>query len=231
MKILFTGGDGHLNSKFKELNDSEFIFLNKQELDITNPKSIQEVFESHDFDYVIHSAALTRPMSLHDEKPELSIDVNIIGTANIVKECIKHDKKLIYISTDYVYDGVFGKKTELDGVKPFNKYGWSKLGGECSVQLHENHLIIRLAMVEYPFPYEAAFDNVYKSCLWSDEVPEKILKLIDQQGIINLGGKPQSIYHFAKERYPNLKRIQANQELVKNTTLITTKVESLLRKL
>ena len=231
MKILFTGGDGHLNSKFKELNDSEFIFLNKQELDITNPKSIREVFESYDFDYVIHSAALTRPMSLHDEKPELSIDVNIIGTANIVKECIKHDKKLIYISTDYVYDGIFGNKTELDGVKPFNKYGWSKLGGECSVQLHDNHLIIRLAMVEYPFPYDAAFDNVYKSCIWSDEVPEKILKLIDQQGIINLGGNPQSIYHFAKERYPNLKRIQANQELVKNTTLITTKVESLLRKL
>jgi hypothetical protein len=86
-------------------------------------------------------------------------------------------------------------------------------------------------MVEYPLPYEAAFDNVYKSCMWSDEVPEKILKLIDQQGIINLGGKPQSIWHFAKERYPNLKRIQAPKELVKNTTLITTKVENLLRRL
>jgi len=227
MKILFTGGDGHLNSKFKELNDSEFIFLNKQELDITNPKSIREVFESYDFDYVIHSAALTRPMSLHDENPTLSIDVNIVGTANIVKECINYNKKVIYISTDYVYDGVEGNFSEEDGVKPFNKYGWSKLGGECSVQLHNNHLIIRLAMVEYPFPYEAAFDNVYKSCLWSDEIPQKILKLIDEQGIINLGGKPQSIYHFAKERYPNLKPIQAKPELVKNTTLNTSKLKSL----
>ena len=231
MKILFTGGDGHLNSKFKELNDSEFIFLNKQELDITNPKSIQKVFESHDFDYVIHSAALTRPMSLHDEKPELSIDVNIIGTSLITKACIKHNKKLIYISTDYVYEGIFGNYTEEKGTKPFNKYGWSKLGGECAVQLHDNHLIIRLAMVEYPFPYDSAFDNVYKSCIWSDEVPQKILKLIDQVGTLNLGGNPQSIYHFAKERYPNLKPIQASKELVKNTTLITTKVESLLKKL
>ena len=231
MKILFTGGDGHLNSKFKELNDSEFIFLNKRELDITNPNSIQKVFESYDFDYVIHSAAITRPMTLHDENPNLSIEVNIIGTANIVKECINHNKKLIYISTDYIYDGVNGNYSEESEIKPFNKYGWSKLGGECSVQLHENHLIIRLAMVEYPFPYEAAFDNVYKSCMWSDEVPEKILKLIDQVGTFNLGGKPQSIYHFAKERYPNLKKIQANQELVKNTTFNTSKVENLLRKL
>jgi len=231
MKILFTGGDGHLNSKFKELNDNEFIFLNKQELDITNPKSIQDVFESYDFDYVIHSAAITRPMTLHDENPNLSIEVNIIGTANIVKECIKHNKKLIYISTDYIYDGVNGNYSEESEIKPFNKYGWSKLGGECSVQLHENHLIIRLAMVEYPFPYEAAFDNVYKSCMWSDEVPETILKLIDQRGILNLGGKSQSIWDFAKDRYPNLKRIQAPKELVKNTTFNTSKLKSLLQKL
>lgn len=229
MKILFTGGDGHLNSKFKELGDSEFIFLSKHGMDITSEKSISEVFNNLDFDYVIHSAALTRPMTLHDEKPELSIDVNIIGTSNITKACIRHNKKLIYISTDYVYDGVFGNKSEDDGVKPFNKYGWSKLGGECAVQLHDNHLIIRLAMVEYPFPYEAAFDNVFKSCIWSDEVPEKILKLIDQQGIINLGGKSQSIYHFAKERYPNLKRIQANKNNVKNTTLILNKLDKIIR--
>jgi len=228
MKILFTGGDGHLNSKFKELNDSEFIFLNKRELDITNPNSIQEVFKSYDFDYVIHSAALTRPMTLHDENPQLSIDVNIIGTSLITKACIKYNKKLIYISTDYVYEGVVGKYNESDGIKPFNKYGWSKLGGECAVQLHDNHLILRLAMVEYPFPYAAAFDNVYKSCIWSDEVPQKILKLIDQRGTLNLGGKSQSIYEFAKERYPNLKRIQANQELVKNTTFNISKLKSLL---
>ena len=86
-------------------------------------------------------------------------------------------------------------------------------------------------MVEYPFPYEAAFDNVYKSCLWSDEIPEKILKLINEQGVINLGGEQKSIYDFAKERYPNLKPIQAKPELIKNTTLNTSKVESLLRKL
>lgn len=231
MKILFTGGDGHLNSKFKELSNDGFIFLSKSELDITSEESIEKVFNNLDFDYVIHSAAISRPMSLHDDNPQLSIDVNIIGTANITKACITHTKKLIYISTDYVYEGIFGRYTEEKGTKPFNKYGWSKLGGECSVQLHDNHLIIRLAMVEYPFPYDSAFDNVYKSCIWSDEVPEKILKLIDQVGTINLGGKPQSIYHFAKERYPNLKKIQANKELVKNTTLNTSKVESLLRKL
>lgn len=231
MKILFTGGDGHLNSKFKELGNDEFIFLSKSQLDITSEESIKKVFNDLDFNYVIHSAAISRPMTLHDENPQLSIDVNIIGTANITKACIKYNKKLIYISTDYVYEGIFGNNTEEKGVKPFNKYGWSKLGGECSVQLHNNHLIIRLAMVEYPFPYDAAFDNVYKSCIWSDEVPEKILKLIDQVGTINLGGKPQSIYHFAKQRYPNLKKIQAPKELVKNTILDTSKVENLLRKL
>ena len=86
-------------------------------------------------------------------------------------------------------------------------------------------------MVEYPFPYKAAFNNVYKSCIWSDEVPNKILKLIDETGIVNLGGKSQSIWDFAKDRYPNLKPIQASKELVKNTTLNTSKVKSLLQKL
>ena len=87
-------------------------------------------------------------MNLHDKDINRSIDLNIIGTANITKACVKKNVKLIYLSTNYVYPGIRGNYKEIDPVKPFNNYAWSKLGGEASVQLYKNSLILRVCMTE-----------------------------------------------------------------------------------
>lgn len=226
-KILFTGGDGKLCSEFKKLKNSNFIFLNKSELDITD-NFLENKLNLFDFDYILHSAALTRPMILHDEFPTKSIETNIIGTSKLVNYCIKNNKKIIYISTDYVYPCKTGNYKETDNLNPPNKYGLSKLGGESSVMISPNHLILRLGMVEYPFPHKYAFTDIKKSCIWSDDVPNIILKLIDENGIYNIGGESKSIYEFVKQRNPKIKPIESDGTIPKDSSMNIKKLNDYL---
>ena len=84
-------------------------------------------------------------MVLDDDKNEItkdikkSIDLNIIGTANITKACEERNIKLIYFSTNYVYPGKKGNYKEGDNLLPVNNYAWSKLGGEAAVQFIKTH--------------------------------------------------------------------------------------------
>ena len=88
-------------------------------------------------------------MILHEKNINKSIDLNIIGTANVTKACEKNIK-LIYFSTNYVYPGTRGNYKETDPIFPVNNYAWSKLGGEASVHLYNNSLILRVSMTEKP---------------------------------------------------------------------------------
>ena len=87
-------------------------------------------------------------MKMHDKNINRSIDLNIIGTSNLVKEAAKIGAKIIYLSTSYVYPGKKGNYSEEDALKPWNNYSWSKLGGECAVQMYKNSLILRLCMTK-----------------------------------------------------------------------------------
>jgi len=79
-------------------------------------------------------------MNIHDKQISKSIDLNIIGTSNIVKICSDFKIKLIYFSTGYVYEGRVGNYKETDPVLPVNNYAWSKLGGECAVAMYKHSL-------------------------------------------------------------------------------------------
>ena len=87
----------------------------------------------------MHGAAFTSPPKIN-ENPKLALDVNIVGTANLVRACMERNIKILYISTDYVFKGDRGMYKEDDPVFPANKYAWSKLGGECAVRLYDNSL-------------------------------------------------------------------------------------------
>ena len=152
-------------------------------------------------------------MSKHQERPDESIENNIIGTCNVVLACMEYNVKLIYISTDYVYPGVKGNYHENDALSPFQvesdgntKYGWSKLGGECAVRMYDNSLILRLCMCDYPFPHETALTDVKKSLMYNFQAAAIIMRLLDKTGVINVGGKAQSVYDFASRKNPNIKK-------------------------
>ena len=213
-KILVTGGDGRFSKILKKENKRlNLIFKSKKNLDILNLNSIEKCIKKEKPKFIIHTAGLSRPMSDHEKNISKSIDLNIIGTCNIVKICEKYKIKLIHFSTGYVYEGTKGNYTEVDPVKPFNNYGLSKLGGECSVSMYKNSLILRITMTEKPFMYKKAYNNLISNYMYHEDLVKMLPKLIKERGIINVGGKSQSVYSFAKKNNDKIIKIKANSNL------------------
>ena len=231
-KILVTGGDGRfakvLKNKNKKLN---LIFCSKKQLDILNIKSIKKNLDKFKPKIIFHCAGLSRPMDIHEKDIAKSIDLNIIGTANLVKICKLYKVKLIYFSTGYVYEGKKGNYKETDPVKPFNNYGLSKLGGECAVSMYKNSLILRVTMTEKPFVHDAAFTNLKTNFMFHEDLVEILPKIINETGIINIGGKSQSVYNFVKKYNKLVKKTKLNKvsKLPLNQTMNISKLKKYLK--
>ena len=232
-KKLITGG----NSRFcyflkKNFNNNNIIYSDKKKLNILNYTKLTKVLKTNKIKVLIHIAALSRPMQIHEKKIEKSIMVNIIGTANIVRACTKLKIKLIYFSTNYVYPCKKGNYKETDPLMPINNYGWSKLGGECAVQMLKGSLILRLAITDFPFSYKKAIKNAYSSFIFNKDFANILPSLINKTGIINIGGKRQSIYQFAKKSNPKIKSIMINKnsKFPKDSSLNVKKFNQILKK-
>ena len=211
-KIVITGGSGRFGLVLqKKYQSNKLFYPKKTQLNILSTKSIEKYLKKIKPKILIHLAALSRPMNIHDNDISKSIDLNIIGTANVVKICSKLKIKLIYFSTNYVYEGKKGNYKETDPVLPVNNYAWSKLGGESSVQMYKNSLILRVCMTEEPFIHKTAFSDVQTNFIFHKEVANILFKILNYKGIMNIGGKIQSPYNFGKKYNKNLKKT-----LVKN---------------
>ncbi len=212
--IVVTGGSGRFGKILKKNNNQNKIhFPSKNQLDILDEKKISNYLNKVKPDVLIHLAGLSRPMKEHYQDITKSINLNIIGTANVTKVCKKFNVKLIYFSTNYVYPGVKGNYSEKDPLLPVNNYAWSKLGGETSVQLYKNSLILRVCMTERPFIHKKAFANVKTSFLYHDEVAKILFKLINKRGVINVGGSTKYIYDFIKKENKNIKKAYLKKHL------------------
>jgi len=206
-KILVTGGDGRFAKILKEKNSKlNLYFATKKQCNILSLNSLTKIIKKVKPKIVLHTAGLSRPMDIHEKDINKSINLNIIGTSNLVKVCNKFKIKIIYFSTSYVYEGLTGNYKETDPVKPFNNYGLSKLGGECAVRMYENSLTLRITMTEKPFVFKKAYDNLIANYMYHEDLVHMLPKIINQKGIINIGGKTQSIYNFAKSKNLNVKK-------------------------
>ena len=137
-KIVISGGSGRFGNYLKKIKTKHKLFFpSKKQLNILSEKSIRKYLKRNEPQIFIHLAGLSRPMKLHDVEINKSIDLNIIGTANVTKICSDLNIKLIYFSTNYIYPGTKGNYSEHEPIYPVNNYAWSKLGGECSVQLYK----------------------------------------------------------------------------------------------
>ena len=207
-KIVVTGGSGRFAQSLKETKCKyKFIYPKKKELDITNLNSIRKYLKKNKSQSVLHLAGLSRPMIEHERNIQKSINLNIVGTANLVTICSELKIKLIYFSTSYVYPGKKGGYKEYDALLPWNNYAWSKLGGECAVQMYKNSLILRVCMTEKPFIHKKAFANVKLNFIFHDELAKILVKILDKKGIISLGGPTRTVYNFAKKYNPKVKKM------------------------
>ena len=230
VKVLITGSDGRFGKILKKIKSNRtLIFTNKKNLNILSISSIVKNLVKYKPKYILHLAGLSRPMDIHDKNISKSIDLNIIGTCNLVKEAEKKKIKLIYLSTNYVYPGVKGNYKESDAIKPWNNYAWSKLGGECAVQMYKNSLIIRLCMTEKPFLHKKAYANVKTNFIFQEDAAKLILKVLNQKGIINIGGPSQTAYNFAKKYNTKIKKIFSKGEFPKRTDMNLKKFKNLLK--
>ena len=207
-KIIFTGGNGKFGKVFKKFysNKKNIYYPSSSVFDVTNSKKMEIYIKKIKPKFIIHTAAISRPMQIHENKIEKSISTNIIGTANIVNLCKKYKVKLIYFSTNYVYPSKKGSYKEDHPLLPFNNYGWSKLGGECAVQMLKNSLILRICMTEKPFIHEYAYTNLKTNFMFHEDLAKVFFKLINKKGIINAGGPAQSVYNFAKKGNKKIKK-------------------------
>ena len=227
--IVVTGGSGRFAQELKKIRCKyNFIFRNKKQLDILSISSIKRNIKNFKPDCIIHLAGLSRPMSIHNKNIKKSIDLNIIGTANLVKVCSERNIKIIFFSTNYVYPGKKGNYKEQDAVLPWNNYGWSKLGAESAVQMYKNSLIIRACMTEKPFTHKSAFKDVVSNFIFHDEFAKIFIKTIPRKGIINIGGKTQTIYDFAKKNKKNVKKANSKGLVPKKMYMNLNKLNKLI---
>jgi dTDP-4-dehydrorhamnose reductase len=212
-KILVTGANGQLGSCLKDASQKfpkiEFIFVDREVLDISNVLSVNTFFEENDFDFCINAAAYTNVEKAESDK-ELAFLVNAEGVKNISLACKKHDVTMLHISTDYVFDG---KKltpyTETDITNPINVYGASKLKGEEYIkEICDKYFIIRTSWL-----YSQYGHNFLKSILKFSKKKDTLTITTEQTGtptnandladillqIVRLDLKEYGIYHYSND--------------------------------
>lgn len=154
--VLTTGLSGMVGSRIEELLSGDFQFTDMSRrtgVDITNDGAVEEYIRHHDATVVLHMAAKTDVDGCEDDKllgeEGEAWMVNVIGTENIAAAVKKTGKRMIYISTDFVFDGTKEQYTEDDEPNPVNWYGVTKQEGEMRVK----EMDIPAAIVRISYPY------------------------------------------------------------------------------
>ena len=231
--LLLTGGSGLLGTNLLRLAPW-MAAPSHREFDLAKPDSMEAYFERHTVESVIHAAAFTSP-PLADVRPMEALEANILGTAHLVRLCHDAGARLVYISTDYVFRGDRGLYREDDQLLPQNRYAWSKLGGECALQLYEKSLIIRTSFCEPVFPHPKAFVDQYTSRDSVTVIAPLILALAldrDLTGIVHVGTERKTVKELAlklgKSEVGDIKRDEVSFNVPGDTSLDITKLKSLL---
>lgn len=193
MKVLVTGVKGQLGyDVVKELNNRNYtvVGVDIEDMDITDYSSVEGVLTKEKPDVVVHCAAWTAVDLAEDEENREKVHlVNAVGTENIAKVCKMIDCKMIYISTDYVFDGQGTRPWEPDDERnPLNVYGQTKYEGELAVERWlDKYFIVRISWV-----FGINGKNFVKTMLNLGKTHDKLTVVDDQIG------SPTYTYDLAK---------------------------------
>lgn len=222
--ILLTGANGQLGTEIRHLLDElkiNYIGTDVEEMDITNSESVKAMFDKVKPDIVFHMAAYTAVDKAEDEGKELDYKINVEGTKNIAEAAEKVNAKLIYISTDYVFDGTKkeGEYLPTDPTNPQSEYGRTKrLGEEAVMDISSQYYIIRTSWVFGNYGHNFVFtmqklaknhpsltivNDQFGRPTWTRTLAEFMVHLIDKNaeyGIYHLSNDNSCTwYEFAKE--------------------------------
>lgn len=210
-KCLLTGGSGLLGRNLIPLFPAGSLLRpTSQELDITNVTSVEKYFDkSPNIDLVIHAAAYT---DVKKAQRDYSIcnQVNVIGTHNVLNACIARNIKIVYISTDAVFDGNKGMYEIGDLINPVSRYAKSKAAAELLVRTYDNSLVIRTSFFDLNFPYSKAFVDQWSSKDYIDIMAPKIFQKAtsNHNGIAHVASERRTLFEIAKERRQDVEPIE-----------------------
>lgn len=210
--ILITGANGQLGNEIKYLSqfhNHSFLFTDIDELDITRIDDVRVFFSSQKIDYVVNCAAYTAVDKAEEEK-KLADLANHTAARNLAVISKEFEKKLIHISTDFVFDGNASiPYTEKDKTNPVSVYGTTKLAGEKAVLKYgKERIIIRTSWL-----YSSYGNNFVKTMIRLSKERDSLGIVSDQIGtptyardlaeiilhIINSGNFQSGIYHYSNE--------------------------------
>ncbi|MBL7160294.1 MAG: sugar nucleotide-binding protein [Candidatus Aenigmarchaeota archaeon] len=208
MSILLTGGTGKLGKAIISSGGLPGLVAPKRdEMDITKPESVKSFLSEHEFDAIVHCAALAR-MGECEADPGNAFRTNVMGTGNLVMGVLGTEARFVHISTDGVYPGTRGNYSETDETRPYNVYGWTKLGAESAVKLLTNHCVIRTSFFDpSDIRFEDSATDKYSSQITIHQIVEAIVKMVhnDFVGTVNIGGERRSDFDVYKEHKHSLK--------------------------
>lgn len=180
-RYLITGFKGQLGydivRELENRGEFEYKALDVNEMDITNRRQVFEVVKEYQPDVIFHCAAWTA-VDKAEEMKEKVHDINVVGTKNLVDASLEVDAKMIYMSTDYVFDGKKeGYYKEEDPINPMSVYGKTKYEGEEEVRKNPKHFITRISWV-----FGINGNNFIKTMLRLSENHEEVTVVDDQVG-------------------------------------------------
>jgi dTDP-4-dehydrorhamnose reductase len=186
-----TGAGGQLGTDvLKRLKEEkiECLGIDKNDFNIIDQYRTNEFISRYKPDAVVHCAGYTA-VDRAEEERELCYEVNVLGTRNVASACKEIDAKLLYISTDYVFDGRGSEPYETNRVpNPINYYGITKYQGEIEIEnMMDKFFILRISWL-----FGMNGDNFVK----------KIIRLSEEKDVINIVsdqfGSPTYTYDLAK---------------------------------
>jgi dTDP-4-dehydrorhamnose reductase len=222
-KILLIGGTGNLGSSIIKSK----IFKNidsplKKELNLLNKLSIRKYLNKK-YNLIINCAALAR-MKECENNPLKAVKINVFGTLNLVNEVIAYKKKskkevkVIHISTDGVYPSTKGRYSENSSLKPYNIYGWTKLGSELIIKNLDKYIVVRTRFFDKKnIKYSTAATDIFTSMIEIQNLVKEIKKIsfINFNGELNIGEKRNSDFNIYKKFKPKIKPCK-HKDIIRN---------------
>lgn len=225
--ILMTGGSGRLGSELVPLLPGIIAPAWPDELEVTDPHSVDAVLARWQPEVVVHAAAYTDVAAAERERARCWA-VNVDGTRNVMQAAAARGIFLVFLSTDYVFDGVHGGFREDDPVGPVrNYYALTKLVGEAIVRCAPAYLIIRTSFRPREWPHPVAFTDVYTSQDYLDCLAPDIALAIQRcrdipYSVVHIAGERTTSYELARRRKPDVQpgsKRQATVELPDDCSL------------
>jgi len=176
MKIALTGAHGLVGSRIVELlkDDFEFISFSQEAMDITDRDSVHKTLSATRYDLMLHLAAYTN-VAAAETNTDLAHKINVQGTKNVFEVTQSLQRKFVYISTDFVFDGEHPPYDELSIPNPLSVYAKTKYEGEKFIR--NNAMIVRIA-----YPYRAQFEekkDFFRTFKWLIEQKKQLNMISD----------------------------------------------------